>query len=168
MERLTQRPAQYRFCNYQFDPSTGELKNEHVQTMLQQQPTEILVALLERPGELVTRTELVRRLWPSGTYVDFDRSLNKAVNKLREALEDSAENPKFIETLPRRGYRFIATVSENGSSAPLGERSLGKSQPISTESGFRSDPQPGFAATAMAMGRWRAQEILSRFCLLRQ
>jgi len=66
--------------------------------------------LLENPGELVTREELVRRLWPSGTFVDFDHSLNKAVNKLREALGDSAEQPKFIETFPRRGYRLIAPV----------------------------------------------------------
>jgi Tol biopolymer transport system component len=91
--------------------------------------------------------------------------LNKAVNKLREALEDSAENPKFIETLPRRGYRFIAPVSENGSSEPLGERSLSKAQPISMKGGFRSDPQPGFAASTMAEGRWRGSRNLFKVLL---
>src|SRR5262249_467755 len=86
---------------------------------------EVLLMLLERPGEVVTREELQRRLWPADTYVDFDRGLNKAVNRLREALGDSAESPRFIETLPKRGYRFIAGVepsaiagADAGASAP--------------------------------------------------
>jgi cholera toxin transcriptional activator len=74
------------------------------------QPFQILVILLERPGELVTREEVQKRLWPGGTFVDFDRGLNAAVNRVREALGDSAENPRFVETLPRRGYRFIGHV----------------------------------------------------------
>jgi hypothetical protein len=73
-----------------------------------------LVALLERPGELITREELVKRLWPQGTFVDYDHSLNTAVNRLREVIGDSAETPRFIETLPRRGYRFIGTVEPIG------------------------------------------------------
>ncbi|MEP7365974.1 MAG: winged helix-turn-helix domain-containing protein [Acidobacteriota bacterium] len=77
---------------------------------LQEQPFQVLAALVERPGEVVSREELQKRLWPEGTFVDFERGLNKAINRVREALEDDAENPRFIETLPQRGYRFLAPV----------------------------------------------------------
>jgi DNA-binding winged helix-turn-helix (wHTH) protein len=77
---------------------------------LQEQPCQVLVLLLGRPGEVVTRDELSRQLWPVNTFVDFERGLNKAINKLRAALRDDAEKPSFIETLPQRGYRFIAPV----------------------------------------------------------
>jgi DNA-binding winged helix-turn-helix (wHTH) protein/Tol biopolymer transport system component len=107
---LAQRPRGYRFGGYTFDPSTGELACGDDRRFLQQQPAVILEALLKKPGELITRSELVGQLWPNGTYVDFERSLNKAVTKLRDALQDSSENPQFIETLPRRGYRFVAPV----------------------------------------------------------
>jgi TolB-like protein/DNA-binding winged helix-turn-helix (wHTH) protein/TPR repeat protein len=118
LESLAQRSYRYTFRGFEFDPPTGELRDKQRLTVLQQQPAEILLAMLERPGGLITREELVRRLWPSGTFVDFDRSLNKGVNKLREALQDSADNPQFIETLPRRGYRFIAPVETQISEAP--------------------------------------------------
>jgi TolB-like protein/DNA-binding winged helix-turn-helix (wHTH) protein/Tfp pilus assembly protein PilF len=117
LESLAQRSHRYTFRGFEFDPQTGELRDKQRLTVLQQQPAEILLAMLERPGGLITREELVRRLWPTGTFVDFDRSLNKAVNKLREALQDSAESPQFIETLPRRGYRFIAPVETEISEA---------------------------------------------------
>jgi cholera toxin transcriptional activator len=97
LESLAQRSHRYTFRGFEFDPQTGELRVKQRLTVLQQQPAEILLAMLERPGGLITREELVRRLWPTGTFVDFDRSLNKAVNKLREALQDSADNPQFIE-----------------------------------------------------------------------
>ena len=74
----------------------------------------LLLALLERPGELLTRDELTGKLWPVGTFVDYERGLNKAVNKLREILRHSADHPQFIETLPRKGYRFIGTVTSDG------------------------------------------------------
>ena len=99
-----------RFGDFRVDLRTGELWNDGRKLNLQEQPFHVLAVLLERPGQLVTRDELMKRLWPSDTFVDFDHSLNKAVNRLREVLEDSAESPRFIETLPRRGYRFIATV----------------------------------------------------------
>ena len=92
---------------------TGELTNAGQRTPLREQPLQLLLALLERPGELVTREELTRRLWPADTFVDFDRGLNKAMNHLREALSDSADHPQFIETLPRKGYRFIAPVTQD-------------------------------------------------------
>jgi len=106
-----------RFAKFFLDLRTRELCNDDQKISLQEQPFQILVALLERPGELVTREELRARLWPSDTFVDFDQSLNKAVNRLREALTDAAEHPRFIETLPRRGYRWIAPVLEPDSRA---------------------------------------------------
>jgi Tol biopolymer transport system component/DNA-binding winged helix-turn-helix (wHTH) protein len=98
-----------RFGEFHLDLDTAELRNNGNRTSLVGQPLQILTELLERPGHLVTREELKKKLWPDDTFVDFDQSLNKAVNRLREALKDSAEHPRFIETLPRRGYRFIGS-----------------------------------------------------------
>jgi DNA-binding winged helix-turn-helix (wHTH) protein len=100
----------YRFGIYEADVRAGELLREGSKIKLQEQPFQVLVALLEHPGEIITREDLRQRLWPSDTFVDFDHSLNTAINKLREALRDSANNPRFIETKARRGYRFIAPV----------------------------------------------------------
>src|SRR5271169_3788728 len=106
-----------RFGVFEVDPRAGELRKNGLRIKLQDQPFQVLVMLLERPGEMVTREELQRRLWPADTFVDFDHSLNSAIKKLREALGDQAENPRFIETLHRRGYRLIAPVDGNGTSA---------------------------------------------------
>ncbi len=92
------------------DVRSGELRKQGARIKLQEQPFHVLTVLLQRPGEVVTREELRNQNWPADTFVDFDNSLNTAINKLREALGDSADNPRFIETLPRRGYRFIASV----------------------------------------------------------
>jgi TolB-like protein/DNA-binding winged helix-turn-helix (wHTH) protein len=99
-----------RFGVFELDLRTAELRRNGIKVKLQEQPFRLLAFLLERAGDVVTREELRERLWPS-EFVDFDHSLNTAVRKLREALDDSAENPRFIETLARRGYRFIAPVS---------------------------------------------------------
>jgi len=99
-----------RFGLFEFEPQSGELRKQGSRIKLQGQPVEILIMLLARPGELVTREELQKQLWPGDTFVDFDRSLNAAVKRLRAALGDSAETPRFVETLARRGYRFIAPV----------------------------------------------------------
>src|SRR6266478_1025120 len=101
-----------RFGVFEVDVSSGELRKQGVRIKLQEQPFHVLAVLLERPGEVVTREELRNQNWPADTFVDFDNSLNTAINKLREALGDSADNPRFIETLPRRGYRLIAPVTE--------------------------------------------------------
>ena len=93
------------------DVRAGELRKQGLRIRLQEQPFHVLTILLERPGEVVTREELRSQNWPADTFVDFDNSLNTAINKLREALGDSADNPRFIETLPRRGHRFIALVT---------------------------------------------------------
>jgi cholera toxin transcriptional activator len=101
----------FRFGLYELDGRTGELRKEgKARPRLQGQPLEVLLHLLDHPGELVTREELRQRLWLADTFVDYDHSLNTAVNKVREALSDSADNPRFIQTIPRRGYRFIATI----------------------------------------------------------
>lgn len=104
------RPRLARFGVFQLDLRAGELRKRGSRIRLQQQPFRVLEILLERAGEVVSRDELRQRLWPSDTWVDFDHGLNKAVNKLRETLGDSAESPRFIETLPKRGYRFLAPV----------------------------------------------------------
>ncbi len=100
----------YQFGDFTLDARTGELSNAGRRTPLRDQALQLLLALLERPGQLLTREELTGRLWPTGTFVDFERGLNKVVNHLRDALGDSAEQPRFVETLPRKGYRFIAPV----------------------------------------------------------
>jgi TolB-like protein/DNA-binding winged helix-turn-helix (wHTH) protein/tetratricopeptide (TPR) repeat protein len=110
MERL--RPTTVlRFGTYEVSPQSGEVRKAGLRIRVQQQPMKLLEILLERPGEVVTREELCSRVWPNENFGDFDLALNIAIGKLRSALGDSAENPRFIETLPKRGYRFIADVS---------------------------------------------------------
>lgn len=115
-----QTARRFRFGVFEADTMAGELRKSGVRLRLQEQPFQVLIYLLERPGEVVPREELRQRLWPDGTFVDFDHSLNSIINKLREVLGDSASNPRFIETLARRGYRFLVPVeiAENGSPAP--------------------------------------------------
>ncbi|HKU25744.1 MAG TPA: winged helix-turn-helix domain-containing protein, partial [Candidatus Sulfotelmatobacter sp.] len=100
-----------RFGIFELDLRAGELRRQGHKVKLQDQPFQVLTRLLERPGEIVTREELRGRLWPADTFVDFDHSLNAAIRRLRDALGDSAENPRFVETVARRGYRFLAPVS---------------------------------------------------------
>ena len=101
-----------RFGVFEVDLRAGELRKYGLKVRLQEQPFLVLVILLEHPGEVVTREELQKRLWPADTFVDFDHGLNKAINKIRDALGDSAESPRFVETVARRGYRFLAEVRE--------------------------------------------------------
>jgi cholera toxin transcriptional activator len=102
--------ACYRFGVFEFDPAAGELRRKGLRVRLHSQPGQLLLMLVARPGELLTREEICRELWPDGTFVDFDHGINSAVNRLREALGDTSGNPRFVETLARRGYRFIAPV----------------------------------------------------------
>jgi TolB-like protein/Tfp pilus assembly protein PilF len=106
-----------RFGSFEVDTRSGELLRHGAKVRLQEQPFQLLVRLLECPGEVVTREELTKRLWPDDIFVDFERGLNKAVNRLREALRDHADRPRFIETLPQHGYRFIAPVEHLGGAA---------------------------------------------------
>src|SRR5262252_2167664 len=102
-----------RFGIFEVDLRAGELRKQGKRIKIQEQPFHVLTVLLQRPGEVVTREELRNQNWPPDTFVDFDNSLNTAINKLREALGDSADSPRFIETLPRRGYRFLAPVASD-------------------------------------------------------
>lgn len=102
--------ARYRFGIFEADTATGELRRQGLRIKLNAQPFQVLLMLLDHPSELVTREEIARELWPEGTYVDFERGVNSAINRIREALADSSQSPRFIETLARRGYRFVAPV----------------------------------------------------------
>lgn len=104
-------PPTHRFGVFEVDLRSGELRRNGMKVRLQEQPLQVLTQLLERPGEVVTREDLRNRLWPADTFVDFDHSLNAAIRRLRDALGDSAENPTFVETVARRGYRFLAPVT---------------------------------------------------------
>src|SRR5215467_13647849 len=105
---LDRRPL--RFGVFELDPTSGELRKHGVRVRLQDQPLKLLLSLLERPGQVYTREELIRRTWPEGTFVDYERGLNVAVTRLRQVLGDSADAPRYIETVGRKGYRFIAPI----------------------------------------------------------
>jgi DNA-binding winged helix-turn-helix (wHTH) protein len=105
------RPTRFvRFESFQLDCRARELRRNGVKIRVPHQSIQVLEMLLDNPGEVVTREELHQKLWPNGTIVEFDHGINAVINRLRQALEDSAEEPRFIETLPRRGYRFILSV----------------------------------------------------------
>jgi len=134
----------YRFGVYEADTRAGELRKSGMRLKLTGQPFQVLAILLERAGDVVTRDELRLALWPQDTYVDFDHSLNTAINKLRAALGESGTNPRFVETLARRGYRFIAPVvmEERGgaSSTPPSRADVVERNPAPLEPGR---PRPG-------------------------
>jgi Tol biopolymer transport system component/DNA-binding winged helix-turn-helix (wHTH) protein len=145
-----QRQGRLSFGTFEVDRESGELLKRGSPLRVQEKPFQLLLLLLEHPGEIVLREDLQRRLWPNGTYVDFDKGLNTAVKKLRYVLGDSPDKPVFIETIPRRGYRFIAPVSGNGigSDDPLAARttlptSTGEPESIGdrSEKGFHSNNQ---------------------------
>jgi len=144
-----ERSRVVHFGVFEVDLQEEELRKSGIRIKLQEQPLQILITLLERPGQAVTREELRRKLWPTDTFVDFDHSLNSSINKLREALGDNSENPRFIETLHRRGYRFIAPV------VPV-------SQPVDTSpahgNGDMADAGAGFVRAGL--GRRRARWIM--------
>lgn len=151
MTTSPQLPSVVRFGAYEADLLSGELRKSGIRLKLQDRPFQILVILLEHPGMVVTREQLQKRLWPEDTFVDFEHGLNTAINKLRDALSDEADNPRFIETLPKRGYRFIAPVS--ASTTPRAHLHVvipasGPTTPVisSTESSIVSAPVPAAPA----------------------
>ena len=125
-----------RFGLFEVDLAAGELRKNGRRIRLQEQPFQVLVVLLENAGHVVTRDDLRQRIWPSDTFVDFDHSLNTAVNKIRESLGDSASSPRFVETLARRGYRFIAPL--DNATAPADDAAASAAQAADTPaaSGF--------------------------------
>ncbi len=147
-------PQILSFGVFELDLRTGELRKHGLRIKLTGQPVRILAMLLERPGEMVSREELRQKLWGEDVFLDFEHSLNKAVNKLREALSDSAESPRFVETVPRRGYRFIAPIRAivPEESAQAGVSGAGVPRPLATpesragEGGAMAAPYDRFAA----------------------
>jgi DNA-binding winged helix-turn-helix (wHTH) protein len=112
------RPHQFHFSVFEVDLRTEELRKQGLKVKLHGQPFQVLAMLLERPGRLVTREEIREKLWPGDTFIDFEKSINTSIKRLREALGDDAAAPRFIETLPRHGYRLIAPVVGADRSAP--------------------------------------------------
>src|SRR5436190_22912614 len=139
-----ERSRRFRFGIFELDPRGGELWKAGVRTRLQPQPARVLTLLVSRSPELVTREEIQREVWPEGTFVDFEQSLNFCIRQIRTALGDQAATPRYVETLPRRGYRLLVPVEIVGgaeTSAPASERGLASVQ--------------GFPAVALAPSRWR-------------
>jgi len=145
MAQPATNPRTVRFGLFELDLDARELRKSGVRIKLQEQPFQILAMLLERPGAIVTREAMQKNLWPGDTFVDFDLSLNSAVKKLRQALSDDSENPRFVETLYRRGYRFIAPVN--------GHSDSGQIQPM--ENGSAPAPPPPIAAARPSIWRRR-------------
>ena len=131
MDKSIQNARVIRFATFELDVQSGELRKSGLKLKLTGLPFQVLAILLEHPGTVVTREELQKRLWPD-TFVDVDHSLNTSINKIREVLGDSAESPRFVETLPRRGYRFIAPVEDNLHAQPSGPSSVGTQLPKRT------------------------------------
>jgi cholera toxin transcriptional activator len=129
-------PPRYRFGVFEADASTGELRKQGIRIKINAQPFQVLLMLLDRQGEVLTREEISKALWSDGTFVDYEHGLNSAVNRIREALGDSASSPRFVETLARRGYRFVAPVQRIVPELPT----TGRSEP----------QNPGYASTQAA------------------
>ncbi len=144
----TDRARVVRFGTFEVDLNARELRKSGVRIKLHGQPFEVLSMLLQRPGEVVPREELRQKLWPTDTFVDFDHGVNTAINRLREALGDSAETPRFIETVPRRGYRFIGTVN-GGAGNGVEPTALTEAQP---DAGEKPARQLGIGARHAAVG----------------
>jgi cholera toxin transcriptional activator len=131
----------YRFGVFEADAATGELRRQGIRIKLNAQPFQVLIMLLERRGELLTREEISRELWPDGTFVDFEHGVNSAINRIREALGDTAGGPRFVETLARRGYRFVAPVERI---EPNETQKLSRPDPaLESNSPAPQGPEPG-------------------------
>src|SRR5215469_739925 len=150
-----------RFSDFELDLRAGELRKQGVRIKLQEQPFQILQVLLQGPGEVVTREELQRRIWPADTFVDFDHGLYNAIKRLREALGDTADTPRFIETLPKRGYRFIATVDGNSSPSvvPMQQAPVAATEEAHAAAGqavpAAAEPKAPSAPVTLTTRRWR-------------
>ena len=132
----------FHFGVFEADEAGGELRKHGVRVKLHAQPFQVLVMLLERPAELVTREEMRQRLWGEGTFVDFDHGLNSAVNKIREALNDSAVRPRYVETVSGKGYRFIAPVSLGGAPAQVAPGEPPQTAPLAVLATADDLPRP--------------------------
>lgn len=155
MQAPTQAPEVRRFGAFEIDLRSGELRKNGMRLRLSGQPFQILAALVDRPGEVVTREELNSKLWPADTFVDFDHGLNNAVARIREVLDDSSDTPRYVETIPRRGYRFIAPVSNGHSAAALPASQVAPSREVTSPSAVAPSVQP-----ALGVGRSTRRWVL--------
>ncbi|MGE5733820.1 MAG: winged helix-turn-helix domain-containing protein [Acidobacteriota bacterium] len=142
-----------RFGSFEVDLRAGEVRKAGVRIKLQEQPFQVLQVLLEKSGEIVTREELRNRIWPATTFVDFDCGVNNAIKRLRDALGDHVDHPRYIETIPRKGYRFVATVVRNTASTVGTSSVVGESMTDSRYSheGFRKRMLVGTAVGALLL-----------------
>ena len=172
MTTSPQLPSVARFGAYEADLRSGELRKSGIRLKIQDRPFQILTILLEQPGFVVTREQLQKRLWPEDTFVDFEHGLNTAINKLRDALSDEADNPRFIETLPKRGYRFIAPVSVSAAPrahlhpvAPSNAPTPFPAQTISpVESSAVSSPAPSVVSAKSRLSAYLAASAMVLLC----
>ena len=148
-EEAVMNSSVVRFGAFEANFRSGELRKSGIKIKLPGQPLQVLEALLEQPGAVITRDELRQRLWPADTFVDFDNALNTAVNKLREALNDTAANPRFIETLPRRGYRFLFPVEMRGRTAPQTSRDAKPMLAVLPFENLGGDPEQEYFADGL-------------------
>ena len=156
------QPAQrLEFGPFVANLATGELCKHGVRLKVHDQPFQVLAILLARPGELVTREDIQQRLWPTGTFVDFENGLNSAVNRLRDALSDSADEPKFIETVPRRGYRFVALVQNHGNGAHSAETNHAVQLADASRAQDRTDEANQERINARVDQQWRRWLVLA-------
>ena len=149
MEQAAPSARIFRFGLFEADVARAHLNRNGMRIKIQDQPFRVLVFLLERPGEIVSREELRQKLWPDGTFVDFDGSLNVILKKLRAAIDDDSDNPRFIETVPRRGYRFIAPVTLVGGSAPTTSEAATPSPSAAVLGASTSKPYPLYIGVAV-------------------
>jgi cholera toxin transcriptional activator len=157
----------YCFGIYELDAVNGELRRDgNEQLRLRDQALRILLMLLERPRDLVTRDELRERLWSSDTFVDFDHGLNTAINQLRNALGDSAASPRFIQTVPRRGYRFIAPVEVKGGTGPAGPATIAGAGTIEGDRADMESNRPAFLSEAHELPRVSSGVVRVLFALV--
>jgi DNA-binding winged helix-turn-helix (wHTH) protein len=155
-----QSAPRYRFGIFEVDAATGELRRQGLRVKLNTQPFQVLLMLLDRPGQLLTRDEISRELWPDGTFVDYEHGVNSAINRIREALGDTAASPRFLETLARKGYRFIAAVEriEFGTSFASGKgASAGEGQSTSAAGSAASTPAEDQPSSDSSSSRSRIQ-----------
>ena len=161
------RPAQrYRFGVFEADAATGELRRQGMRVKLNAQPFQVLLMLLERPGQLVTRDEISRVLWPEGTFVDYEHGVNSAVNRIREALGDTAGSPRFVETLARRGYRFLAPVEQSIPASSIQDaraslNSISPNCPLSVQPRDLPEPEPQAAHADSLHAGGSSQNVIS-------
>ncbi len=143
----------YRFGAFEADASTGELRRQGIRIKLNAQPFQVLLMLLEHPGEVLTREEISRALWSDGTFVDYDHGVNSAVNRIREALGDAASSPRFVETLARRGYRFVAPVESIANDSDPGPPTATPLEPPERSQVFEPMPANGILSSPEELPR---------------